>query len=506
MPKAKNTIATRQLTERLFERSTPLGAGEVTDPAPRLVAGYDAIAILAVGSAVFEVSVEQACQVPGGQQGPQGAFGPVPLLGPFTETNRFTAVLDATSGLFVVCQRVKPCGSHMRVILDNSGGAAQTTTSFCAYGIPEATVGVGGGGLQGTQGPQGLPGGVQGFQGPIGPQGNQGNQGPSEAGTQGPQGNQGPLGFQGNQGNQGVAGTGGQGPQGNQGPEGTGGESTAILAWGGDFPSGGATRFLNRWHGGDETTTAPVSLGAGQEIVVPEPGTLRDLFLINASSGAVSPTVMVNGVATGITIASVAAGTTGSETVTSVAVAQGDTVGVRIGIPVSTAGLIYADLGYHTEGTRGPQGHQGFQGLQGNQGNQGNIGTGSQGPQGPSGGGGSEPLFQNNQENEIQTTDATTTTLITETLPDDTVAVFRVVIDAFWSGDRAGFVRTFRAHRAGGGGAVIGIFNADYTDDSSGSLVIAADASGNDVRVRVTGIAATTIDWKGRMGRVLFTP
>ena len=244
MPKGKNTIATRQLTERMFERSTPLGAGEVTDPSPRLVSGYDAIAILAIGSAVFEVAVEQACEIPGvqGVQGPSNPFGPVPLLGPFTETNRFTAVLDAASGLFVVCQRVKPCGTHMRIILDNSGGGAQTTTSFCSYGIPEASVGVGGGGLQGVQGPQGLPGGVQGFQGPIGPQGAQGNQGVSGGeGVQGPQGNQGPIGNQGPQGNQGIIGVQGvqglqgtnpgpqglQGLQGNQGPGGA--TSTAIF-------------------------------------------------------------------------------------------------------------------------------------------------------------------------------------------------------------------------------------------------------------------------------------
>jgi hypothetical protein len=60
---------------------------------------------------------------------------------------------------------------------------------------------------------------------------------------------------------------------------------------------------------------------------------------------------------------------------------------------------------------------------------------------------------------------------------------------------------TVRVHREGGG-AVLGTENADYTDDESLALTADFAVSGNDIQVIVTGVAATSITWKARMGRV----
>jgi len=160
------------------------------------------------------------------------------------------------------------------------------------------------------------------------------------------------------------------------------------------------------------------------------------------------------------------------------------------------------------QGLRGFQGFQGTQGPQGNQGNlgpQGNIGTGTQGFQGlqgsSSGGGG---LFENNQSNTVGTTDATPTVVVSETIPALSVATFRAVVDARYNdgSQHASFVKTIRVHREGAG-AVLGIENADYTDDSSFALTATFTVSGNDIQMTVIGVAATNITWKVRMGRVI---
>jgi hypothetical protein len=93
--------------------------------------------------------------------------------------------------------------------------------------------------------------------------------------------------------------------------------------------------------------------------------------------------------------------------------------------------------------------------------------------------------------------------ILSETIPVTTVGTFRCVVDARYDDGsfHASFVMTVRVHREGGG-AILGTENADYTDDES--LALAADfaVSGNDIQVIVTGVAATSITWKARMGRV----
>jgi hypothetical protein len=156
-------------------------------------------------------------------------------------------------------------------------------------------------------------------------------------------------------------------------------------------------------------------------------------------------------------------------------------------------------------GVTGPQGASGIAGATG-AGIQGATGVGVTGPQGATGpsAAGTEPLFQNVQENTVGTTDATPTLILSETIAASSVGTFRVVVDARYDDGslHASFVRTVRVHREGGG-AVLGAENADYTDDESLLLVAAFAVSGNDLQVVVTGVAATNITWKARMGRVI---
>ena len=100
-------------------------------------------------------------------------------------------------------------------------------------------------------------------------------------------------------------------------------------------------------------------------------------------------------------------------------------------------------------------------------------------------------------------TDAPPTLILSETVPAASVSTFRVVVDARYDdgSNHASFVMTVKIHREGAG-AVLGVENSDYTDDSSGVLAADFAVSGNDVQVIVTGVAATNITWKARMGRV----
>ena len=166
------------------------------------------------------------------------------------------------------------------------------------------------------------------------------------------------------------------------------------------------------------------------------------------------------------------------------------------------------------QGNQGPQGPQGIAGVQGPQGFQGFQGTGVQGPQGILGtqgnqgfqgtsGAGAAAIFQNVQENTLTTTDATPTVILSETIAAATVGTFRVVVDARYDDGslHASFVKTVKVVREGAG-AILGTENSDYTDDESLALTATFTVSGNDIQVTVIGVAATSITWKARMGRV----
>ncbi len=96
----------------------------------------------------------------------------------------------------------------------------------------------------------------------------------------------------------------------------------------------------------------------------------------------------------------------------------------------------------------------------------------------------------------VQTTNDTVTSLFTFTLVDNTLYSFEATVigrDAAGA-ERAYYVRAVRAHRQGGG-ATLGTVQTLVTDESDAAWDCTWDVSSNDVRLRVTGKAATTINW-----------
>lgn len=103
---------------------------------------------------------------------------------------------------------------------------------------------------------------------------------------------------------------------------------------------------------------------------------------------------------------------------------------------------------------------------------------------------------------EVQTTDATPTTLGSVTLLDENTYLLSCNIIGVKSDgtDRAvyhieaGFYRT-----AGGGATIIGSQTTVHTAESDSTWDANFVANGNDVEVQVTGAAATTIQWTGHI-------
>lgn len=136
MPDGRNVIATRQLTEQLFgSPSSPVpGLGSFTTDI-RETAGYGAVLVLAAATQPFQIVVFEACS----------------LLASFGATQTLASVLDPISGLNIVCTRVRPCGSFMKLEFDNLGGSP-TLPTLCGTGLPESSSN------PGTPGPPGPPG------------------------------------------------------------------------------------------------------------------------------------------------------------------------------------------------------------------------------------------------------------------------------------------------------------------------------------------------------------
>lgn len=102
----------------------------------------------------------------------------------------------------------------------------------------------------------------------------------------------------------------------------------------------------------------------------------------------------------------------------------------------------------------------------------------------------------------VKTTDATTTTLAFITLADGRAyhITARVVARKSDGTDRAFYWRAVLAFRQGGGAAIQGGIVVNLaTVESAGAAGwnFTLDASGNDVRLRVTGAAGTTVYWLG---------
>jgi len=99
---------------------------------------------------------------------------------------------------------------------------------------------------------------------------------------------------------------------------------------------------------------------------------------------------------------------------------------------------------------------------------------------------------------EVQTTDATVTTLTSLTLEDENVYHVKVKATAVQSdgANRASYEKIITVFRTAAGSATIqGAITIIHEIESNASWDLTLDVSGNDLRVRVTGIAATTIEW-----------
>jgi len=99
---------------------------------------------------------------------------------------------------------------------------------------------------------------------------------------------------------------------------------------------------------------------------------------------------------------------------------------------------------------------------------------------------------------QVQTTDATVTTLALYTPPDGGVATVRVVVSARRStgAEAAGYERVATVRRAGGTTTLVGAVTSVHSAEDVAGWDATIDVSGADVRVRVTGVAAVTIDWR----------
>lgn len=118
MPRAIESIQTRQRGEDLFGSDTPLGAGGSVETLDKLVAGFNAVSFFAASDQPFQIQVFEACR--------HGGL--------FAVTQTLTSAL--VDGKEIVCERVLPCGRKMKAVLMNLG-ASQTFLSFCAFGLPE---------------------------------------------------------------------------------------------------------------------------------------------------------------------------------------------------------------------------------------------------------------------------------------------------------------------------------------------------------------------------------
>ena len=103
---------------------------------------------------------------------------------------------------------------------------------------------------------------------------------------------------------------------------------------------------------------------------------------------------------------------------------------------------------------------------------------------------------------QVTTTDATATTLCSVDLADDTVYYLEAYVTALnkTGGKIAAFKSSVSYYRLSGGGPTLnGSISADHTFQTSNTWSITFDSSSNTVRVRVTGAAATTVEWDGKL-------
>ena len=104
-------------------------------------------------------------------------------------------------------------------------------------------------------------------------------------------------------------------------------------------------------------------------------------------------------------------------------------------------------------------------------------------------------------ERTLSTTDATVTTAWIYTLADNTAISLVARVQAMQSdgSNRKSFMMGIQVYRDGAGALVQGVVFDFYVPYGTAGFVTAVatiDTNANDVRLRVTGIAATNINWR----------
>ncbi len=100
---------------------------------------------------------------------------------------------------------------------------------------------------------------------------------------------------------------------------------------------------------------------------------------------------------------------------------------------------------------------------------------------------------------EVQTTDATVTTLASFTQLDETLVAYDVVVTAARGTNvtKGGRYKRSVVYRRTSAGAptIVGALESGTDEETDAAMDCTIDVSGNAVRVRVTGIAATNFNW-----------
>lgn len=110
--------------------------------------------------------------------------------------------------------------------------------------------------------------------------------------------------------------------------------------------------------------------------------------------------------------------------------------------------------------------------------------------------------WQLREEATVQTTDATQTTVDSFTLDDEETYMIQINVVGTKSdgSERCGAIKTAVLYRDGGGNATIqGVEGVTIEEYSDSNWDVSITVSGNDVRASVTGLAATTVNWKCSM-------
>ena len=110
-----------------------------------------------------------------------------------------------------------------------------------------------------------------------------------------------------------------------------------------------------------------------------------------------------------------------------------------------------------------------------------------------------------NATDTVQTLDATQTTLDTVTLTDENTYHVEALVTAVQSDgtDRASYHIACTAYRTAAGSATLqGSVTTIHGNESNAALDCTFTVSGSDLRLSVTGIAAETWEWDGRITRI----